>query len=149
MADLQKALEWAKNNPGDERSIKLLDAVASGKITSDSVKAKTIQQEQDSVQKSLKDMSFMKKEFSSQGKGIGANLSLGATKGLLSTVQGLADIGEKTFGRIGGAIAEKITGKKAPAQTFEIPEYMRKAEGTAQSIGKGAEQIGEFYSIYL
>jgi hypothetical protein len=45
MADLQKALEWARNNPNDERSKKLLDAVASGKITQDSVKAKQIQEE--------------------------------------------------------------------------------------------------------
>lgn len=46
MADLNAALEWARKNPDDERSKKLLNAVSSGKITSDSVKAKSIIQEQ-------------------------------------------------------------------------------------------------------
>ncbi len=44
MADLQRALEWAKNNPQDERSKKLLEQVASGKLNTDMVQAKSIQQ---------------------------------------------------------------------------------------------------------
>lgn len=45
MADLNAALEWAKNNPNDDRAKKLLEAVSKGKITSDSVKAKSIIQQ--------------------------------------------------------------------------------------------------------
>jgi hypothetical protein len=54
MAELQRALEWAKNNPQDERAKKLIDMVSSGKLNSDMVQAKSIQQESGGVMGALK-----------------------------------------------------------------------------------------------
>lgn len=42
MADLQRALEWAKNNPDDEKSKRLLEMVANNQINADAVEARNI-----------------------------------------------------------------------------------------------------------
>src|SRR5574343_329750 len=49
MADLQRALEWAKQHPEDERSKKLLALVGSNQISQDSVNARSIVGEQAAV----------------------------------------------------------------------------------------------------
>lgn len=72
-------------------------------------------------------------------------VGVGIAKGILSTVKGMGQLGEK----IGGVILpESITPKsvysdEATKNTL-ISEENLKAKGTAESIGKGFEQIAEF-----
>ncbi len=79
------------------------------------------------------------------------NIKTGIEKGALSTVRGMATLGEKGLNYIDKAVGSesamhKVTGTQ-PGQTSAealIPESATKAEGFAQSLGKGAEQLGEF-----
>ena len=122
MADLQRALDYARNNPEDPRSKKLLEAVASGKITSDAVQAKQIQQEhQATLGENVKDFA----------KGVG--------KGVLNTVQGAAEVGNEVF----GGIAQKIVGGQKN-ELKKMPEELTTPSNTAQKVGFGTEQVGEF-----
>lgn len=123
MADLQRALDYARNNPEDPRSKKLLEAVANGKITSDAVQAKQIQQEhQATLGENVKDFA----------KGFG--------KGVFNTVQGAAEVGNEVF----GDIAQKIVGGQKN-ELKKMPEELTTPSNTAQKLGFGTEQVGEFF----
>lgn len=67
------------------------------------------------------------------------NLAVGAVKGAGSTILGIGELGTKTLGRLVGADV---------AGTTRFAEQQRqttlKPVGTAQKVGFGAEQIGEF-----
>lgn len=91
------------------------------------------------------------------------NASIGVGKGILSTGKGLAQIGEKVGQGILGGV-EKVTGLPvAPTSSTYSEEALQQdaakggfmgkllnkdnleAHGTAESFGKGAEQLGEFF----
>ena len=70
----------------------------------------------------------------------------GTLKGIASTVQGMANIGQSTVGTLGNKIAGAITGRDIENnQLPQIPKQYTEASNTAQSIGKGAEQIAEWF----
>jgi len=72
--------------------------------------------------------------------GAAKNLAIGGAKGLGSTVLGIAELGTKTLGRLVGA---DVAGYSEFAR--QQRETTLKPQGTAQKIGFGAEQIGEFF----
>src|SRR3990167_1617287 len=65
---------------------------------------------------------------------VGTDFFKGVGKGALSTLQGISTLGQKGMQAIGL--------QKEPIA--ELPKSLTQAEGTAQQIGRGAEQIGEF-----
>lgn len=97
---------------------------------------------------------------------ISRNVGIGAVKGAGSTVAGLADLPEKLGSAIGGGLSQlpglkqvgQFIGKgigltpdsaKQIKETKTLPTQLRegvlKPQGTAQKVGFGAEQIGEFF----
>lgn len=66
------------------------------------------------------------------------NFGLGIGKGALSTLQGASTLGQKILGK--GAT---LLGSQ-PREITKLPERLTAPEGTAQKLGFGAEQIGEF-----
>jgi len=77
------------------------------------------------------------------------NLAIGAGKGVVSTLKGIATLGEKGIKAVLPQKAEEVLfpssvyGGKTVAET-QIPENVTKPSNVAQAIGKGVEQIGEF-----
>lgn len=69
--------------------------------------------------------------------GIGG-FATGAGKGALSTIQGLSTLGQKALGGIYNPVMPE-------KPIVKLPEQLTTPEGTAQKIGFGAEQIGEFF----
>lgn len=98
--------------------------------------------------------SIISKLASGFGSGVN-NFSEGAGKGILSTIKGLGQIGEK----VGNTLLPKIA--ESPSQYSEQALQANKnqggvmgkllakdnlaAQGTAQSLGKATEQIAEFF----
>ncbi len=83
------------------------------------------------------------------GQGI-SDFTIGVGKGALSTVKGMANIGEKGLNTIDNLTGQhglsQMAGLK-PGETATdkiIPENLTEATNTAQSLGKGVEQIAEF-----
>lgn len=88
----------------------------------------------------------LQNQLSSQNKGVGTNMALGAFKGLASTADAMSQIGQKYFGGAASKIVGAVTGKpvtQTPPAT--LPSFVKEADGTAQQVGKVAEQIGEFF----
>lgn len=101
-------------------------------------------------------------------KGV-AGTAVGVGKGAIHTLTGMSGLGERLLGSIGKTLlpksAEKALGienaptldvlgklgvreKQAPVQSSAeqlVPEKLRTAQGTAEKIGFGLEQIGEFF----
>lgn len=145
MADLSAALEWAKQNPDDERSKKLLEAVASGKITSDAVKAKQILQENTGETRGVFDA--VKKGFANIKEGIqrtgndvadtiGSNAptplkiaktATTITKGIINPI---AEAAVATPLRVAGELAQNVTG-------VDVNEAV--AKGTQALVQKGLD----------
>ena len=72
-------------------------------------------------------------------------IAQGAKKGVASSMLGMASLPQQA----GRALAEKITGQKSPEQFKTVREIadktgMLERKGTAEAIGFGAEQLGEF-----
>ncbi len=66
----------------------------------------------------------------------------GAAKGVVSTIKGAADLGEKIF----EPVVDTITHSKAPGKNTDIiPEKAYTPTNTAQKIGFGTEQVAEFF----
>lgn len=130
MADLNAALDWARNNPNDERSKKLLNAVSSGKITSDSIKAKSIQQE----------------VRQPQGvEGIGG-VATGIGKGILSTATGLGTLVSTAGSYLPGQVGQAFKGAAELGKELTTSEQSPlSAKGMAEKIGKGGEQLSEWF----
>lgn len=79
------------------------------------------------------------------------NVDKGILKGAGSTIKNIGDLGEKALSQTAGRVANVFTGKGAvPTQTANQTQLGQKAEkilqpvGTAQKIGKAAEQVSEF-----
>ena len=139
--NMPAVLDFIKNNPDNQDAQKLAASIRNGEI--DPITG--VKKNGDSKINNTDGKGFLEKQFTSEGKTPLMNAAVGVGKGVLSTIQGLETIGQKTIGKAGNYIAEKITGKKIQSPNATLPEYMTKAEGTAQSIGKGVEQIGEFF----
>lgn len=75
--------------------------------------------------------------------GVMENLSVGAVKGALGTVVGAGTLASKALGNIPGKVGEFFQGGVGEGERLQAGAL--KAEGTAQAIGKGAEQIAEFF----
>jgi len=132
MANLQAALEWAKNNPNDERSRKLLDAVSTGKITTDSVQAKQIQQE-------TKDPGATTGIFDAVKKGF-----IGAKEAIVSSGNELANVLATPTSDMAGQFA-----KTAKASTALIKAPIKVASELAiatplRVVGEVAENVTGF-----
>ena len=69
----------------------------------------------------------------------------GVLKGAASTIQGMETIGQKTVGALGTKIAEKITGNKIENKPITLPRSLTEASNQSQKIGKGVEQIAEWF----
>lgn len=72
------------------------------------------------------------------------NLAVGATKGALSTVTGLGQLALKGYNAIPGLPGKNLT-KEAIQTGEDFKNTGLKPLNNAQSIGKTAEQIGEFF----
>ncbi len=76
---------------------------------------------------------------------------IGVGKGALSTVKGMANIGEKGFNSIDNLTGQyglsQMAGLKPGETATEkiITKNLTESTNTAQAIGKGAEQIAEFF----
>lgn len=66
------------------------------------------------------------------------NFGVGAGKGALSTLQGASTLGQKILGKGAALLVSQSR------EITKIPERFTTPEGTAQKLGFGAEQIGEF-----
>lgn len=71
----------------------------------------------------------------------------GAAKGVLSTLDSMAQIGQDVLKeKVADPIFEGITGINVPEQkNAQLPKELTEATNTFQKIGKGVEQIGEFF----
>lgn len=147
MANLQAALEWARNNPDDERSKKLLDAVSNGQITSDSVTARQIQQEHKNPEATAGVFDAVKKGFSNVKESIkksgeelsntlNSNVSVlpkvakTATTLIKGVVNPLAEAAIATPARVIGEVAENVSG-------IDVNEAV--AQGTQKLVQKGMD----------
>lgn len=80
-----------------------------------------------------------------------AGVAIGAGKGVASTLTGTSSLGERIITGLGRMFTPKPLEKslgfekreKTGAETI-VPEEMRTPEGTAEKIGFGLEQLGEF-----
>lgn len=70
------------------------------------------------------------------------NFSEGVVKGAGSTLTGLGTLASKVLGTLPGKVGKFFQGGAQEGEDLQNTTF--KADGTAQEIGKGAEQIGEF-----
>lgn len=73
-----------------------------------------------------------------------SGVATGAGKGIISTITGISSLGERMLGKIipGRQLAER---EGSTGAENIVPEELRTPVGTAEKIGFGAEQIGEFF----
>lgn len=71
------------------------------------------------------------------------NFSEGAVKGALGTTTGLGQLASKALGLLPGKVGKFFQGAADYGQ--ELQDTALKPEGTAQNVGKGAEQVAEFF----
>lgn len=70
----------------------------------------------------------------------------GVGKGALSTLNSMAELGQKTIGAVGTKIANEITGANVPTPDASLPTSLTEASTPAQKVGKGVEQVAEFFT---
>lgn len=138
MATLKEAFEYASQNP-DSDFAKNLEQLASSGTLNEEAKKYNIDLSPFQPQTTTPEQPKEKKGFLEEGGAV-QQFGTGIAKGALSTVQGLGQLGLRG--------AELITGKEkgelgSQETYFEDPNAL-KAEGTAEKLGKGVEQIAEF-----
>jgi len=144
MATFKEALQYAEQNPTSDFAKELETGIKSGQFI-DVAKSEGIDLTPFVVQQPQQDK---------QGTtGLGG-VAVGVAKGAGSTLTGLEKLGGKLLSPVEkGAdyLAEKITGKQSSGSILRTPEQIDatmqslKPIGTAEKIGFGAEQVGEFF----
>ena len=79
---------------------------------------------------------------------VNMELAKGALKGIGSTFAGALAVGEKAAGALTGTespLGEALTGVKKPFGE-QIQESLLTPKGTAEKVGFGSEQVGEFFT---
>lgn len=144
MATFKEALQYAEQNPTSDFAKELETGIKSGQFI-DVAKSEGVDLTPFVVQQPQQDK---------QGTtGLGG-VAVGVAKGAGSTLTGLEKLGGKLLSPVEkGAdyLAEKITGKQSAGSILRTPEQIDatmqnlKPVGTAEKIGFGTEQLGEFF----
>jgi len=155
---LRKAMDFARQNPDDPKSVELRRRIESGSLNKE-LKTAGISDPSPTTISSVKTPT---EPSTPSTPGIGSQLlgglqasrqiqkeaGTGVLKGLGSSLFGAAKLGER-FGKFtpGGLVqkgVEKLIGRKSFKLPEEKPSFLE-PEGTLQKFGFTAEQIGEFF----
>lgn len=129
MATLKESIQKASQDPNSTFAIELRKRIESGQYN------KLAQSEGIDLSSMVKQTTQIREPSIIEKIGETAgNIGAGIVKGGLSTLQGISTIGQKGMQTIGL--------QKEPIA--ELPKSLTQAEGTAQQVGKGLEQISEF-----
>lgn len=140
MANIKEAFEYASQNPNSDFA-KNLEQLASSGVLNEEAKKYNID---------LSPFQPVEEVAKEEGEKGLKGFAVGVGKGVLSTVKGVGQLGEK----IGGALLpesmtpQSVYSEEALQKNEGVGKLLTdenlEAKGTAESIGKGAEQIAEF-----
>lgn len=144
MANLKQAFEYASQNPDSDFAKNLANLASSGSLNKEAEKyGIDLTPFQPEKQLEIE----QKKEQKQQGETGLAGVATGVGKGILSTVKGAGQLGEKigkgALGLVGIDIGESVYSDEATKGGL-LGEKNLQTKSTAEKIGKFGEQVAEF-----